>query len=390
MDDKKPYNPPWDHSFQLDPEVKCVLCCQKGISVFVRGKENQGICEACAVIAHYMWRQEPGEVPPEYPESAMTKISRVYVAIARLSDNNEDEQGCHSEAQPMLPNSYDFAMVTREDDGTLDLPGTDVQPGETLREATERVLASLKVKTWAHPDFVESLYTAYTPRGRLATVMFVSAWGMVDEKAFDDGLDWRHAPLSSRATVMGGFYKALESVWAMRLYHHFRVPSHTEAICVKVSGMGASYFELERLLRAGKKNLDTSMAELMRRQMSADERLIAKMLAEHAEMATSLEKEQGERVGSLTDAIDKVPTEMSGEESAVRPVELQKQLLGVQSKGADDDSSAVVAFGATESVEEEDNSTDEAPQDEEGTVVLQENPPEGFVQKGRPLSMKLS
>jgi hypothetical protein len=349
-----------------------------------------------------MWRQEPGEVPPNYPETAKTEIARVYVAIARLAADNEDEKGQHSKAQPMLPNSYEFVMVHREDDGTLDLPGTDVLPNESLREAVERVLASIKVKTWSHPDFVEPLYTAYTPRGRLATVMFVPVWGMVDEKTFEDGLNWRHAPLSMRATAMGGFYKAMESVWAMRLYHHFRTADHTEAICVKVSGMGSSYFELERLLREGKPNLDTSMAELMRRQMSEDEKFIAKRLAKHAEMVATLKDEKDE---TLAEASESIELDLNHEALDFS----SKQLVARASHGAEDftdrevsglqaddlgradekDSAEFVELDPPAEVSDDDNSADEAPQDDVVVEVVPGVPKEGYVRLGRPLSMKL-
>jgi hypothetical protein len=237
----KKYDPPWDFSFVMDGEVKCAFCLKSDMPMLVRGGETTGVCEPCVAIAHHLWRQAPGEVPPDYPESAKTEVARVYVLIPRLGGSNIkliDGQEVHTKADPVLPGSYEFVMRKNED-GLLDLPGAYVQPGEDLRVAAERALGLVKIQTWPHPKFIEPLYTAYTPRGRLASVMLVTAWRLEKADAVDDGLDWRAWPLSSKPTSMAGFYKALETIWEMRLFQHHRASTHTEAISVRVRGAAA-------------------------------------------------------------------------------------------------------------------------------------------------------
>jgi hypothetical protein len=394
---KKPssYSPPWpDTTFHMDSYLKCIICHQTDLSMIVRGESKQGICESCSVIAHHMWRQAPGEAPPSFPDAAKTEVARVYVAIAKLSKTNLETDGTHSKSSPELPTSYDFAMVEREDDGSIDLPGTEVQPGEDHRAAVDRVLGSLKLATWPHPNFVEELYTAYTPRGRLATVYLVTVWRMQDKESLEDGLQWRHAPLSAQATSMGGFYRAMETVWKMRLHHHFITENHTDAICVRVSGAGASYIEMQRLLREGKRELDTSMVEIMRRNMSDDEKLIDKMIAAHAAKLAELRQEKSELAGSTALALRQTsPEDTVDEDDDVE--QGSGDVEGVDSEESSSGGTGDDQDGEQDSGPEVDGADDDDSEqdikDEDDTGLEEESegpPPEGFARRGRKLSMK--
>jgi len=304
-------------------EVACVLCHNTAISVLVREADKMGICEPCSVIAHHMWRQSEGEVPPQFPDEA-NEVSRVYVLLARLSSPRvagprvegprvegsrvegprvegprvEDIRGADSQVVDSEPNaakispmsSLDYKFVVRRgEDGNVDLPGVDVAPGEDLRTAAVRAMGLVKIATWS-PDFVEPLYTAYTPRAHLATVMLVTAWHLVDVESVTDELDWRDWPLSKHVTTLKGFYKMMESVWRLRLHQHFLSASHTEAISVQVKSAGYKHIALQRGIRAGRENLDTSCMEIFRRMMSDDERAIEKAILANDEAAGEIAK----------------------------------------------------------------------------------------------------
>ena len=158
-----------------------------------------------------------------------------------------------------------------------------------LRTAAVRAMGLVKIATWS-PDFVEPLYTAYTPRAHLATVMLVTAWHLVDVESVTDELDWRDWPLSKHVTTLKGFYKMMESVWRLRLHQHFLSASHTEAISVQVKSAGYKHIALQRGIRAGRENLDTSCMEIFRRMMSDDERAIEKAILANDEAAGEIAK----------------------------------------------------------------------------------------------------
>ncbi len=409
------YNPGWDFSHIMDPSVKCVYCLKSDTPVMVRGGQNFGVCETCAVIAHYLWRKVQGEVPPEYPESAKTEVSKVYVLIPKLGKTNvsfaSDGSEVHSPADPLLPSSYEFVMRVNEE-GSLDLPGVTVQPGESLRMAAERALGLLKVLTWPIPSFVEPLYTAYTPRGRLAAVMLVTAWRLVDADALVDGLDWRKWPLSTKPTSMGGFYKALETIWAMRLkQHHQQRSMHTEKISVRVFGSGSKYIELQQGLRLKKPDIDTSLSEIMKRLMSEDEKVVEKLIAEHEIFSRELQAEKKEAALAVVDGSVVEPTAMAkmsrGEQVHPRGdgprktgTEIEVEAVSVGGVGDDsvpNETARAVLDAPVDDLEEEEDEEedseneldDDLEEGEQSEVATSSEPlPDGLVRRGRDLSMK--
>jgi hypothetical protein len=409
------YSPDWDFSFMMDPSVKCSFCLKSDMPMLVRGGEVMGLCEPCAAIVHHLWRQAPGEVPPEYPESAKTEISKVYVLIPKLGNTNVkivDDKEVHTKAEAVLPSSYEFVMRPNEQ-GLLDLPGVNVLPGESLRLAAERALRLVKAMTWPHPDFIQPLYTAYTPRGRLAAVMLVTAWRLEDADAAEDGLDWRKWPIYRKPTPMAGFYKALDSVWAMRLDQHYRATTRTEMISVRVRGAGAKYIALQQLVRAQTPDLDTSLAEVMRRLMTDDERLIDKFVGEHEILSRELlqQKKADAQAVSEGGSIDTgAMVRMSrGEQVLVKGVvhgTSRPASHDFGGSGRDDpepgSEGSVLSGSGEDSVRVEDvdspldasdadgNSEEAADENEEdvGAEVPEGPPPEGFVRRGRDLVMK--
>src|SRR5271157_4039649 len=259
---KPEYQPPWSPRFTSDGEVECILCHNKEISVLVRDEDTHGICEPCSVIAHHLWRRSPGEVPPQYPDKP-PEISRVYVLLAKLMTDAEASAGLSLpvKAEPTGSQFYKFA-VRKDETEAIDLPWVKVMPGESQRAAAERALGLISVATWPTPSFIESLYTGFTPRGRLATVMLVTAWRWSDINEMKDKLDWRKWPIAEHVTSMQGFHKNMESVWRVRLQHHFLTSSHTDEISVQVKSAACHHIAIMQGVVAKSNNLDMSCVEI--------------------------------------------------------------------------------------------------------------------------------
>ena len=403
MSEKKEYTPPWSHSFSMVGEVACVLCHNTAISVLVREADKMGICEPCSVIAHHMWRQSEGEVPPQFPDEA-NEVSRVYVLLARLSSPRvagprvegprvEDIRGVDPQVVDSEPNaakispmsSLDYKFVVRRgEDGNVDLPGVDVAPGEDLRTAAVRAMGLVKIATWS-PDFVEPLYTAYTPRAHLATVMLVTAWHLVDVESVTDELDWRDWPLSKHVTTLKGFYKMMESVWRLRLHQHFLSASHTEAISVQVKSAGYKHIALQRGIRAGRENLDTSCMEIFRRMMSDDERAIEKAILANDEAAGEIAKRRASGAaggpimrGSTTQGSQTLATmDLGSSDEQLEDDDIDPGLSELAKDLANEGSTT--QGSATQGSATQGSAT-------QGSATRESAIPEGFVRRGRRLS----
>ena len=244
------YTPPWTVDFKMDGAARCLLCEKTDIPILVKcsATDDVGICEPCAVIAHHLWRQAPGEVPPQFPEKAQKEISRVYVLVPRLVAQTKrlGTDGKPDKPNPLWPVDYKFVVSTWDEDDTVDLPGVRVEPKESVADAAVRALGTVKLATW--PNFVTHLYTGYMPRGRLATVMLVSAWYHEDLKSHKDDLTWAEWPLSDHVTLMGGFYKMVEAHWQSVLNYHYKEPIHTSEFAVQVKRSACEYIELRKAL----------------------------------------------------------------------------------------------------------------------------------------------
>lgn len=413
MGKKVVYGPEWDHSYTMDGVVSCAFCLTRDRPILVRGGQNIGICEPCAGIVHYMWKQEPGDVPPSFTDEGKKEVTRVYLVIPRLSLEI-------AKPQSELASDYQFVVVTSED-GQLDLPSVDVIKGEDLNGTAARALGALGLTTWARPDFLETLYTAYTPRGRLATVMMVRAWRLQNSQATSDTLIWREWDVLKSNSGMMGFYTALEPVWAMRVFRHNRATGEnaTTAISVRVRGIAAQFIELQQGLRTGVKNLDVSLLEFMKRKVTEDEKAVDKLIAQHETQSRALanqkEKDAVVAAGSGdgdSQAMIKHPSEGSGAYRRIDEASEGNVLghLGTDGEGSDSEESDAGEPGEDSSGDEdvgslggeadgdedgedpsEDEDADDGTEDEDSEVGDDEgddSPPEGFVRAGRPLSMK--
>jgi hypothetical protein len=406
----KRYRPEWDYSYTMDGVVSCAFCMTQERPIFVRGGQTIGVCEPCSGIAHFMWKQEPGDVPPSFTDAAAKEVTRVYLVIPRLSQNRAKP---HSE----LPTDYEFVVVVDEE-GKLDLPSVVVAKDEKLNVAAVRALGELGLSTWSRPDFLETLYTAYTPRGRLATVMLVRAWRLANSQATSDTLAWRSWDELNKASSMMGFYSALEPVWAMRVFRHNRAAGEnpTTDISVRIRSIAAQFIELQQGLREGDKNLDISMFEYMKRKVTEDEKAIDKLIAQH-ELQSRLLADQkskdalaaiGEGDGDNQTMI-KHPSEGSGGYRRIDETTDGNVLEHSEddSEGSDSEESDAGEPGEDSSGDEdvgslggeadgdedgedpsEDEDADDGTEDEDSVVGEDDSPPEGFVRAGRPLSMK--
>ena len=314
-----------------------------------------GICEACVLHAHWVWRTSPGEAPPAISEDAVRKVARVKVVLARRrpmmpqvpgsqagaaeSSGSQAQKSATIEsvtlgsvtpeqdarADPSLVSSYDFVMVAQEE-GDVDFPGCDLADGMSEAEAVKKALEKISVCTW--PSFVEPLYKAYTPRGRLVSVVLVTAWAMIRgdfKKSY-----WREWP-SQQWVVPGmkGFYAGFENAWALRLHKRQSATQSTEEISVFVHEAAARYIDLQQQLRSGERPQDLPMLEYLRKSMTEDERKIDARLRKLAETAMDL-KEQLAAGAAETDGgrgldrgqVERIP---AGEEPGVEDDEAAEE-----------------------------------------------------------------
>jgi len=129
-------------------------------------------------------------------------------------------------------------------------------------EAVKKALERIRVYTW--PPFVEPLYKAYTPRGRLVSVVLVTAWAMIDGEFKKS--NWREWPPHQWvAPGMRGFYAGFECAWALRLHKRQSAAQSTEEISVFVRKAAALYIDLQQQLRSGERPQDLSMLEYLRK-----------------------------------------------------------------------------------------------------------------------------
>jgi len=330
------HTPPWPHEFVANGAGVCMFCQQTDLPVLARGPDLEalgesdkstdprvvdlkvgdsnagdsrigdpkivesvrpvakvGVCESCAVHVTWTWRTNSGEAQPVFDDKSIKQVSRVKVVLA--TRQRTDLGGV--KLDPALVSSYDFAMVPHE--GAIDLPGDDLADGEPEVKAVERALEKLKAFTW--PAFIEPLYKAYTPRGKLVSVVFVSAWGMSSGEL--DRSHWRAWPPEQWVVPgMKGFYAGFENSWALRLFKYRSATQPTDEISVYVREGAVRYIRLQQQLRSGKRPDDLSMIEYLRQSMSDDERRVEAKLRELAKSAMAMKDERSEGVSNMGDA----------------------------------------------------------------------------------------
>jgi hypothetical protein len=239
----------------------------------------RGICEACAVHLYWIWHEVEEDADPTRIDEHRREAEKVKVILSRLPKLAEGT------ANPEVPESYELAMSLREG---VDFPSVDLLPGESYQAAAVRALDKHGYITWQ--PFVEPLYAALSPRGRLARVVLVTAYtqwqtdveegGSKLREAPAGGLVWRRWPPWEEASDLSSLYLALRDVWPLRLWKRLAREQRLEGVTTCLRRAAAEFLYMQQALRAGKKDVDTSASELLRRNMSDDEKVIVKKLEE--------------------------------------------------------------------------------------------------------------
>ena len=99
---------------------------------------------------------------------------------------------------------------------------------------------------------------------------------------------WKHV-----AGGMEGFYLALQDVWQLRIDAHLAKDPRTAELSVLVREGAAKYVKIQQALR-GKREVDSSMAEYLRRSMTDDEKWVDKVLREDEQRLAEVAAEKAE------------------------------------------------------------------------------------------------
>jgi hypothetical protein len=310
--------PPWGYEFS-DSRVPCLMCRERERTTIVGSRPDVGICEACAVHLYWSWRKLVPDAEPG-PEESRGRVERVKVVLSRLKTLPDGKR-----ADPEVSESYELALAFRPDGG-LDFSSVDLRKGEGCVDAAVRALRQHGVHTW--PRFVEPLYAALSPRGRLARVMLATAhttWlpdqrgGVTTAPAPEGYLQWRDFGSWDETGMsdLRALYQGLRDVWPLRIWKYVAQEPRPAEITTCVRRAAAEYIYMQQDLRSGKKDVDTSAAELLRRGMSDDEVRVAGLLGEQERnLAELIEQEgpaPGDEGGDLADVdpSDLVPGEIS-------------------------------------------------------------------------------
>jgi hypothetical protein len=277
--------PGFTYAIGSPPGMACIVCHATGQPfMFRKGEEQAGICENCSGLAQWAWRQISGEVAPGSPGEPA--ISRVYALVCRRKkilradappDAPEEKRMVLAPAE--INGSYEFLLVSQPD-GSLDLPsvaGLSLPSSGDLNKgivgSAMRALSDVAMSSWEAT--MEPLYTAYTPRGHLVAVALARAWSDVAPSSVP-GRCWKPWPLAAHVGAMSGFWRSLETVWALRLHKHC-VAGEPEDICVQMRKAGREYISLQAAAREDRQ-ADASMMLALQAGMSADEIAVARMI----------------------------------------------------------------------------------------------------------------
>jgi hypothetical protein len=178
-----------------------------------------------------------------------------------------------------LNSSWEFLLADRGD-GTFSPPSISLDEQPDLRDLSRSALAALSnsgLVSW--PALAEPLFTGYSPRGRLVSVVLIRGWADLPASHAPLSpvrMSWRSWPLSAHTGPMAGFWKALETVWSLRLHKHCVVEDNGE-LCVQLREAACRYIELQIALRS-RKSSDASMAAVYKSAMSVDELAVDRLI----------------------------------------------------------------------------------------------------------------
>ena len=257
--------------------MSCILCHSTDRPLlFHKGEQLVGICEPCSNLGHWVWQQLSGEIPLGFGETG-NQVVRTYILIARRRQVPKEDAGPNDvertvAAPAEINTSWEFMFLDLLD-GSLDLPSV------RYRSNLLRGLADLGLSSWE--TLIEPLYSSYTPRGHLVQVVLARGWF---ETGTRTGCNcWRPWPISTHVGAMAGFWRAMETVWPLRLYKHC-TENLTSEMCVQMREAARKYVELQSAVQEGRTS-DASMLLSLQASMSVDELAIARMIQVAAEKA---------------------------------------------------------------------------------------------------------
>jgi hypothetical protein len=378
--------PGFTYAIDAPPGMSCIICHGTGQAfLFRKGEQDVGICETCSSLAQWAWRQMAGEVPPGSPNDPA--ISRVYALVCRRrrvpradvpSDAPEVERMVPAPAE--MNGSYEFLLVAQPD-GSLDLPSVAGLGLPSSRDgdksaigAAARALADVALLSW--DALLEPLFTAYTPRGHLVSVVLARAWS--ENSVAGGGRCWKPWPLSAHVGAMSGFWRSLETVWPLRLHKHC-VAGEPEDICVQVRRAGREFIALQAAAWDDRQ-ADASMMLALQAGMSADEIAVARMI----HLAAGRGREER--------ALASMPAPKPARKAFARPRPAKPVVLGQEPRsgpGSGEDEWPDLALPGTGEGAEVTGPDEGTGEGEDGDLDEPGEPGEpddsGFVRPGRPL-----
>ena len=208
-------------SIDFHPGMTCLICGATDRSLLFRQGESViggvGICELCSQAAHWSWRQRAGEIPPGFSEEDLRRVSTVFALIARRKEvprldavPGDEDQVVHAPAE--LNSSWEF-LLAAEGDGTFAPPSISLSQSPDLRDQPRSALVALGnvgLSTW--PALAEPLFTGYSPRGRLVSVVLIRGWAELlpsHAPLKQASMSWKPWPLSAHTGPMAGFWRAM-------------------------------------------------------------------------------------------------------------------------------------------------------------------------------------
>lgn len=307
----------WPHAFLEG--APCSFCGTSDRVILARselppGEEPRGICEACAVNVHWIWRKLSGDAVP-VADSWKVRWVKVFVPQLGMVEGER--------APSEHPASYKIMVNLRGDGDSCDLPTVELGDGEPEKDAVVRALRDLGALTWHR--CVEPLYAAHTLRGSVARIYLVTAFAdLPDAKST---YAWRDWPITRHASPsQAGFYSGLADVWPLRICKHRTQGSRTEDVTTKLRKGAVEYIRMQLdLLKSP--DADTSMAEYLRKSMTDDEKLVCKQIvsdarldlekkAEEVEAAQTKDPAGEEYVEKTGEDLDEVTSDESSESPA--------------------------------------------------------------------------
>ena len=296
---------PFEYIVEQTEGRTCLLCLATDRALLCLkpekdGRVEIGICETCAIASDWIWRRIAGEVPTQHEEKEIRRIQTVKVLVPRLiklySTEGATEVDKDGKPIPVLVSqppefsySYEFMMLPdAQQHGIYDLPGISVGVDDDISTASMKALNEIGLVTWA--PCLELLFVGYTPRGRLIAVYLARAWAIGDRgivkgveiKEYDESqLTWKKWPIASHAGPLAGFYKALESVWPLRLERQ-DANSITPEITIYCQKAAREYIDLMIAKKLNSK-IDFSLQDVYFNAMTDGEKCVHRLITKDVE-----------------------------------------------------------------------------------------------------------